>query len=309
MSTKNVEILLAAYNGEKFIREQIDSILNQTDTHWHLTVSDDGSTDGTPAILEAYAAQFPEKISLYHSNIRFGNARDHFFHLMRQCEAPHILFSDQDDVWRPDKVERMMRALLEAEAEVGADTPVLVFTDLTPVDEKLRPIAPSLMRMQQQYADTIDYRALLMQNIVTGCATGINRALALLADRCADTSQVIMHDWWLGVVAARFGKVVYLDESTILYRQHGGNCVGAKNAGSVRESLYRLLHIHQLRTSIAAKKRQAGFYLRVYGECFKPEELSFLNAFILEKSGPAFYWRHRRLIHGFSRLAGMMLLG
>ena len=65
MSTKNVEILLAAYNGEKFIREQIDSILNQTDTHWHLTVSDDGSTDGTPAILEAYAARFPEKISLY----------------------------------------------------------------------------------------------------------------------------------------------------------------------------------------------------------------------------------------------------
>ena len=70
-----------------------------------------------------------------------------------------------------------MRALLEAEEEAGADTPVLVFTDLTPVDERLRLIAPSLMKMQKQYTDVIDYRALLMQNIVTGCATGINRAL------------------------------------------------------------------------------------------------------------------------------------
>ena len=102
MSTESVEILLAAYNGSKYIREQMDSILNQTDTRWHLTVSDDGSTDGTLSILDAYAAQFPEKISVYRSGIRFGNARDHFFHLMRRCTAPYILFSDEDDMWRPD---------------------------------------------------------------------------------------------------------------------------------------------------------------------------------------------------------------
>lgn len=82
-----------------------------------------------------------------------------------------MMFCDQDDVWHPDKVEKTMRALLEAEDEAGTDTPVLVFTDLTPVDEKLRPIASSLMKMQKQYTDVIDYRALFMQNIVTGCAT------------------------------------------------------------------------------------------------------------------------------------------
>ena len=220
-----------------------------------------------------------------------------------------MMFCDQDDVWRPDKVEKTMRALLEAEQEAGADTPVLVFTDLTPVDESLQLIAPSLMKMQKQYTDVIDYRALLMQNIVTGCATGINRALAALAGQCTDTSQVIMHDWWLGVVAARFGRVIYLDESTMLYRQHGGNSVGAKNAGSVKDSLQTFSHINRLRGTIAAKKRQADTYLQTYGGGLKPEELPFFHGFIRKRSGPAFYWHHRRLLHPFFRLAGMMLLG
>ena len=304
-----VEILLAAYNGERFLREQLDSLLAQTWEQWHLTVSDDGSTDGTPAILDGYAAQYPDRIRRVRHEGRFGNARDHFFWLMKECGASYMMFCDQDDVWRPDKVEKTMRALLEAEEEAGADTPVLVFTDLTPVDERLRLIAPSLMKMQKQYTDVIDYRALLMQNIVTGCATGINRALAALAGHCKDTSQVIMHDWWLGVVAARFGKVVYLDESTMLYRQHGGNSVGAKNVGSVKDSLHTLSHINRLCRSISAKKRQANVYMQTYRVRLEPEELPFFHVFIRKRSGPAFYWRYRRLLHPLFRLAGMMLLG
>lgn len=304
-----VEILLAAYNGERFLREQLDSLLAQTWEQWHLTVSDDGSTDGTSAILDGYAAQYPDRIRRVRHEGRFGNACDHFFWLMKECGASYMMFCDQDDVWHPDKVEKTMRALLEAEDEAGTDTPVLVFTDLTPVDEKLRPIASSLMKMQKQYTDVIDYRALLMQNIVTGCATGINRALAQLAGQCKDTSQVIMHDWWLGVVAARFGRVIYLDESTMLYRQHGGNSVGAKNAGSVKDSLQTFSHINRLCGTIAAKKRQADTYLQTYGGGLKPEELPFFHGFIRKRSGPAFYWHHRRLLHPFFRLAGMMLLG
>lgn len=304
-----VEILLAAYNGERFLREQLDSLLAQTWEQWHLTVSDDGSTDGTSAILDGYAAQYPDRIRRVRHEGRFGNACDHFFWLMKECGASYMMFCDQDDVWHPDKVEKTMRALLEAEEEAGADTPVLVFTDLTPVDERLQLIAPSLMKMQKQYTDVIDYRALLMQNIVTGCATGINRALAALAGQCTDTSQVIMHDWWLGVVAARFGRVVYLDESTMLYRQHGGNSVGAKNVGSVKNSLYTLSHINRLCRSISAKKRQTNVYMQTYRGRLEPEELPFFHVFIRKRSGPAFYWRYRRLLHPLFRLAGMMLLG
>lgn len=304
-----VEILLAAYNGERFLREQLDSLLAQTWEQWHLTVSDDGSTDTTPAILDEYAARYPGRIRRVKHEGRFGNARDHFFWLIRECEATYMMFCDQDDVWRPDKVEKTMRALLKAEDEVGADVPVLVFTDLTPVDERLRPIAPSLMEMQKQYTDVIDYRALLMQNVVTGCATGINRALAGLAGQCKDTSQVIMHDWWLGVVAARFGRVVYLDESTMLYRQHGGNSVGAKRVSNVCHIAGKLIHLKALRIMYFNKKYQAQILMATYADKFDERDTMFLVPFCRSCSGPLFYWRYRKLIHGCFRLAGMMLLG
>ena len=309
MGTEYVEILLAAYNGEKFIREQLDSILGQTDMRWHLTVSDDGSTDGTSEILGAYAARFPEKIAVYNAGMRFGNARNHFFHLMRRCEAPYILFSDQDDVWHPDKVEKTMRALLAAEGEAGADTPVLVFTDLTPVDEALQMIAPSLTKMQKQYTDVIDYRALLMQNVVTGCAMGINQALAELAGQCADPSRVIMHDWWLGVVAARFGRVVYVDRSTVRYRQHGGNSVGAKDVGSVGYVVDQLTRLRETRQAIARKKAQARLFHTTYARSLVADDRVFLTTFTRSRSGPLFYLRYRKLIYGFWRLVGALALG
>ena len=137
-----VEILLAAYNGERFLREQLDSLLAQTWEQWHLTVSDDGSTDGTSAILDGYAAQYPDRIRRVRHEGRFGNACDHFFWLMKECGASYMMFCDQDDVWHPDKVEKTMRALLEAEDEAGTDTPVLVFTDLTPVTKSSGPLLP-----------------------------------------------------------------------------------------------------------------------------------------------------------------------
>lgn len=304
-----VEILLAAYNGERFLREQLDSLLAQTWEQWHLTVSDDGSTDGTSAILDGYAAQYPDRIRRVRHEGRFGNARDHFFWLMKECGASYMMFCDQDDVWHPDKVEKTMRALLEAEDEAGTDTPVLVFTDLTPVDEKLRPIASSLMKMQKQYTDVIDYRALLMQNIVTGCATGINRALALLAGQCTDTSQVIMHDWWMAAVAARFGEIVYIDEPLSMYRQHGTNSIGAKNVGSAAHILRKLSHISEIQSTIRAKKAQAHMFEQTYLSLLSQEDLRFLHGYIKKRSGLGFYWRQRAQIHGLHRLAGMMLFG
>ena len=304
-----VEILLAAYNGERFLREQLDSLLAQTWEQWHLTVSDDGSTDGTPAILDEYAARYPGRIRRVKHEGRFGNARDHFFWLMKECGASYMMFCDQDDVWHPDKVEKTMRALLEAEDEAGTDTPVLVFTDLTPVDEKLRPISSSLMKMQKQYTDVIDYRALLMQNIVTGCATGINRALALLAGQCTDTSQVIMHDWWMAAVAARFGEIVYIDEPLSMYRQHGTNSIGAKNVGSAAHILRKLSHISEIQSTIRAKKAQAHMFEQTYLSLLSQEDLRFLHGYIKKRSGLGFYWRQRAQIHGLHRLAGMMLFG
>ena len=105
------EILMAVYNGEAFLTEQIDSILRQDTDHWHLTISDDGSSDRSREIIQDYVGRNPEKIRQVISGQRFGNARDHFFWLMRNCEADYILFCDQDDVWHIDKVRKTLEAL------------------------------------------------------------------------------------------------------------------------------------------------------------------------------------------------------
>ncbi|MBR3016916.1 MAG: glycosyltransferase family 2 protein [Clostridia bacterium] len=309
VETEPVEILMATYNGAFFLREQIDSILKQTDGNWHLTVSDDGSEDGTQDIIDDYAQRFPEKIAHYHSGKRFGNARDHFFHLMNQCCAKWMLFCDQDDTWYPNKVAKMRHAMKNAENQYGADTPLLVFSDQTPTDARLNPLAPSLMRYQNQYFGYFDYRSILMQNVVTGGAMGINRSLAELGGRCADVSKVIMHDWWLAAVAARFGKIVYLDEPLGTYRQHGDNVEGAKHVGSFSYVCDRLGKIRKVRESILRKKAQAAVFWETYLKSLTEQDMAFLDGFEKSRSGLSFYLKYGNLLHGNERKAGMMLLG
>lgn len=309
MSEPVVEILMATYNGEAYLRAQLDSILNQTEKRWRLTISDDGSTDATPAIIDEYVNRYPDKIRRIRAKTRFGNARDHFFWLMRQSNSDHIAFCDQDDVWLKGKLERLMAAMLAAQARLGSDTPILVFSDQTVTDERLNTIAPSLMRYQKQYFERFDFRSILMQNVVTGGAMMINRALARLAGRCADTSQVIMHDWWLAAVAARFGEIVYIDEPLGAYRQHGGNSVGAKDVGSVSHVINRLRHMDDLKETIRAKKRQAAELQKTFGERMSKEDTDFILGFERNRSGISFYLANRKYIHGIFRLAGMMLLG
>lgn len=306
---QRAEILLAAYNGEMYLSQQLNSLLQQTWPNWHLTVSDDGSTDTTPSILEHYASQHPEQITVLRHGKRFGNARDHFFYLMQQCQAPYMLFCDQDDVWNSDKVEITMQALLEAEEAYGADMPLLVFTDQTPTNAELVPLAPSLMRMQKQDASVIDYRRILLQNIVTGCAMGFNQALAKLSLQCADAQNIIMHDWWMAAVAARFGKIVYLDQSTMLYRQHGRNSIGAKDVRSISYFLQKISHPFKLRKIILQKKKQASSFHHAYAEKMTDEDHRFLVQYALSRSGLCFYLKHRSLFNGFFRFAGTVLLG
>ncbi len=309
MSDMKVEILLASYQGARFIREQIDSILRQSDDRWHLTVSDDGSTDGTTDILDAYVRQYPDRISRVRSGQRFGNARDHFFWLIRQCGAAYMMTCDQDDVWYPEKVGKTLDALCQAEEKHGVQTPILVFADQRPTDAQLNPLAPSLLRYQNQFFDSFDYRSLLIQNVVTGCAMGFNRALAEMASRCTDSQQVIMHDWWMAVVAARFGQVVYIDQPLSDYRQHGDNSVGAKNVRSLTHKLGKLAKLAELRTTTAARKAQAGVFCAAYKDWLNEKDMAFLTPFIRQRSGILFCIRYRACFHGWSRMLTMAGLG
>lgn len=139
-----------------------------------------------------------------------------------------------------------------------------------------------------------------MQNVVTGGAMAINRALATLAGQCTAPQQTVMHDWWLAAVAARFGKIVYIDEPLSDYRQHGDNCVGAKDVRSLQYAGRMAARTRAVAERLRSKKMQAGVFYKTYADWLNEEDAAFLKAFCQARSGPAFYWRNRKLIHGFS---------
>lgn len=218
-----IDILLATYNGEKFIKEQIDSLFSQSLTDWHLYINDDNSTDNTFEILKEYQGKYPDKITLSKSSSPLG-AKGNFFKLIEFSKSEYIMFCDQDDVWHSDKIEKTFKKMLETE-NGNTDVPVLVHTDLCVVDENLNTINPSYFKLSRIKNETALNRA-IVQNCVTGCTIMVNKALLKLA---GDTNEnVIMHDWWLYLIASAFGKIEFLNEATIKYRQHSKNEVGAK---------------------------------------------------------------------------------
>lgn len=222
----SIQILLACYNGEKYLAEQLDSLLQQSELNFEILIRDDGSSDQTLALLKDYQNRFPETIRLIPSNARLG-VIGNFSALLEASSADYILFSDQDDVWLKDKVKLMVEALKKEEEKLGKSTPLLVHTDLTLIDSKKNILHPSFwqfVRLEPHKGKTL--RRLLVQNTVTGCAMGINRALATLA--APFPKEVIMHDWWLALVAAIKGRILTLNKSTILYRQHENNTIGVK---------------------------------------------------------------------------------
>ncbi len=220
-----VDILLATYNGEKFIRTQIDSVINQTYTNWKLIVRDDGSTDNTVEIIKKYVKHYPNKIKLIEDTDRNLGPSNNFSRLLASSTAEYIMFCDQDDLWKENKVEITLKRMLEVEKKLNQ--PILVHTDLEIVDRELNTISDSMFDFQNLNKHYVSINQLLVQNNVTGCTVMINKKLKELAEPIP-TERITMHDWWLALVAAAFGRIEFVDEATIKYRQHGNNDVGAK---------------------------------------------------------------------------------
>ena len=267
MST--VRILLATYNGEKYISEMIDSILAQDYQDWQLVLSDDQSKDGTASILEDYAEKYPDRISHYRSGLHFGNAQDHFLHLLNQFpDAPYLMFCDQDDVWHKNKVSGTLGKMKEIEQQ---GVPAVVHTDLRVVDGQLRELAPSFMAYSGLSGERMQLKHLLVQNVVTGCTMMINRALAELAIAHMPEGKILMHDWWLAMVGAAMGKTGFWNQATIDYRQHGNNTVGAKDTKSIAYILKKIRN-DGVRKAMEQTYGQAEVFLNAFENLMSPEQ-------------------------------------
>lgn len=238
-SQPRLVVLLSTYNGEEYIRQQLDSLFSQTYPDFIVLARDDGSVDATRKILADYAIRSPDKIRVLDTGSGNRGAAGSFAWLMAYAlghkaelgvESLYLLFCDQDDVWHKDKITRQVNAMLATEAESSDGKteaqPVLVHTDLRVVDEKLETIAESFAQFQGLPSERNSFQNLLVSNLVTGCTILINEPLARKVVPIPD--EAIMHDWWLALVASAFGKIVYLDTPLIQYRQHSSNTIGAK---------------------------------------------------------------------------------
>lgn len=223
-----IDILMSTFNGARFLREQIDSILSQDSAEFRLIVRDDGSSDDTVRILNDYAAR-DERLVLSRDDHGNLGASGSFFALIEQSEAEFIMLADQDDVWLPNKISRTFSRMREMIQRHGNERPLAVFTDLKVVDEELAVIADSFWSYQK--LDPIisqNWRSLMAQNVVTGCTMMFNKAAKSVILPYA--LPAMMHDHWIAAKIAKSGHIAYNPEQTVLYRQHGRNVEGARSA-------------------------------------------------------------------------------
>lgn len=222
-----LEILLSTYNGERYISDQIDSLLAQTYTDWRLIIRDDGSNDRTPDIIDAYVKSHPDKIQILEDDFGCIGASQSFSQLLQQSTAPYIALCDQDDSWIPEKLTIQMREMLKEENKTGKDFPILVNTDLMVATDTLDIESKSFWRYQNiNPVKMSSLRNLLVQNHITGCTCVMNRAL--VNNALPISKDAIVHDWWIALVAAANGKIISIRTPTVLYRQHDQNTIGAK---------------------------------------------------------------------------------
>lgn len=294
-----ITVLMAVWQGVDYLCEQLDSILTQTRPVDRIVISDDGSTDGTLDILTAYQSKYPDVVEVIsHADGKRketlrGAAANFFFLIERErlrmkaaavnyrsaeplneqqgagneetetLNGYYWFLSDQDDIWMPDKVEKMCGKMAEEEGLVGHDTAILLYSDVKVVDKSKKVLSESLFRYQRMNPERVEFSEVLVENPVTGGAAMFNAAL--LGQLSEPPETCVMHDWWLALLAASFGKIICLEETLSLYRQHGHNNMGASQTGSFKDLKARLGRSQDVQDNYRRMFAQAECFLLQYG--------------------------------------------
>jgi len=234
--SKKIDIVMATYNGEKYISEQLDSIVNSEDFNNHIKniiIVDDCSTDNTINIISTYCAKYKNIIFTPCGERKLGAAKN-FEKGILLSSAPYVMLCDQDDIWLPNKISKSFEKIVELERREG-NVPSLVFSDVSVVNSGLDVIYDSFLDLNKiNNMPSIEF--LCFNNIAPGCTMILNRTLIGIAFPMPEN--VIMHDWWLLLYALFCGKIDILYEQTMLYRQHGNNTVGVKRNSLIRKIIY-----------------------------------------------------------------------
>ena len=217
---RRIVILLSTFNGERFLREQLQSFVSQNYTNWSLYWRDDGSRDGTLGIMNEFQAKVgADRCKVSASSGRHLGAGLSFLTLLSECgDAKMIAFSDQDDIWLPNKLDHAIASLITAGVQ-----PALYCTRQYLVNEKLRDA-----KLSPFHRGSHGFPESLTQNIVIGNTIVMNSgAIGLVTSM--RKPEVPMHDWWCYIVISAFGgRIIYDERPSILYRLHRNNLIGVR---------------------------------------------------------------------------------
>ena len=297
----SIVILLSTYNGALFLEQQLDSLFAQTHASFKVFVRDDGSQDNTLEILKKYDVKLLPTSKNLGSKNSFATLLNH---AIVDSDADYFMFSDQDDVWYEDKVEKTLTKMKRMEGKHGSTLPLLVHTDLEVVDAEMNTIADSMWQFEHTLPAKNKFNQLLIQNTVTGCTTMINRPLAI---KCLKIpSGAIMHDWWIALVASQFGKIGFVHEPMIKYRQHGQNTIGAKEF-----KVNALRHILGLLISLVSQDKtylkhmqinicQAKSFLEIFADELDDRNKAMLEDF--SSLDEMTFWRRRLILYRYRLL-------
>jgi rhamnosyltransferase len=273
-----IVVLMSCWNGQSYIAEQINSILNQSvASDIHLVIRDDGSTDNTVSIVEGI--KDPRIELIQGQNLGVVKSFLYLIHYCKKYSPDFIALADQDDFWMPQKLEVGISKIHKF------DIPALYCSALNVVGPNLEKI------YIHTYKDNITFESSIFSNCATGCTCILNARLLDVMECNPDFSKLIMHDWWLYIYAIAYGIVVYDENSHILYRQHAGNQIGVKSG---IWGFFKRLSSFISRPAYPNRVSQSAEFLRLNESKLKQAQHLYLS--ILSKSSLSFFSRLHFLI-------------
>ena len=306
-----ISVLLPTFNGEKYLAELLESLLSQTYQDFVVYIRDDNSSDNSYTIITEFAENNFGKIKATRNEKNTGEARFNYFDMMMTHKDDYVMLCDQDDVWLSDKIEKSIGKMKELEGICGSSTPLLVYTDLMVVNEKLEVISSSYEKMANKYFYYNPLNIAVTMNNAAGCTILYNRALAELIRDLPEF--FVMHDWWVYLIAVAFGYVGVIHRSTVMYRQHDNNESGAKRVLSLKYVRYVLTNLNKMTSMIRDSYRQSGAFLKMYEDLLDGEKAelfysyaSMTNLSRIEKLRTVF--RYKTFMHGFARKVAQVFI-
>jgi len=271
MRDKHVIILMATYNGSKYLPQQLDSILAQSYDNWRLLIRDDGSGDETLNILKDYQKK-DTRISILDNQGKKLGVIGNFFELIKSApESDYYALSDQDDYWYPQKLEHAVACL---EQNMSDKMKPLLYCGAKEIaDENL-----NVQEISSFHHPKLTWQSALVENLCTGCTCVFNNTLRKLAVAYTP-KRCVMHDWWLYLLAVGLGEVWYDEKAYIKYRQHGNNVCGDINSG------WRLLRyrIQQLFAKRGQIYEQTQEFINQFGVLLAKRNLKIARLLVASK--------------------------